>query len=107
MSGRAGLRRRDVVEASIWTTSPRGVSIALVAKQTTVTVADELDGFWSAKEVTFSLDGQSWAIDLSAKNRSALEKTLKPASPKPLNRAQPPGSGLPQIRSSRPPPGFG
>ena len=49
-----------------------------MAKQTTVTVTDDLDGSANAKEVTFSLDGQSWAIDLSAKNRSALEKALKP-----------------------------
>jgi hypothetical protein len=49
-----------------------------MAKQTTVTVTDDLDGSANAKEVTFSLDGESWTIDLSAKNRSALEKALKP-----------------------------
>jgi nucleoid-associated protein Lsr2 len=49
-----------------------------MAKQTTVTVTDDLDGSANAKEVTFSLDGESWTIDLSAKNRNALEKALKP-----------------------------
>ena len=49
-----------------------------MAKQTTVTVTDDLDGSANAKEVTFSLDGESWTIDLSPKNRKALEKALKP-----------------------------
>ena len=43
-----------------------------------MTVTDDLDGSANAKEVTFSLDGESWIIDLSAKNRNALEKALKP-----------------------------
>jgi len=47
-----------------------------MATQTTVT--DDLDGSANAKEVTFSLNGESWTIDLSAKNRAALEKALKP-----------------------------
>ena len=49
-----------------------------MAKQTTVTVTDDLDGSANAKEVTFSLNGESWTIDLSTKNRNALEKALKP-----------------------------
>lgn len=49
-----------------------------MAKQTTVTITDDLDGSANAKEVSFSLDGRSWVIDLSAKNRAALEKALKP-----------------------------
>ena len=55
-----------------------GVSIAFMATQTTVTVTDDLDGSGNAKEVAFSLNGESWTIDLSAKNRAALEKALKP-----------------------------
>ena len=55
-----------------------GVSIAFMATQTTVTVTDDLDGSGNAKEVAFSLNGESWTIDLSAKNRTALEKALKP-----------------------------
>ena len=49
-----------------------------MAKQTTVTITDDLDGSTNAKEVSFSLNGRSWVIDLSAKNRAALEKALKP-----------------------------
>ena len=49
-----------------------------MARQTTVTVTDDLDGSANAKEVSFSLDGTSWTIDLNAKNRTALEKALKP-----------------------------
>jgi hypothetical protein len=49
-----------------------------MATQTTVTITDDLDGSANAKEVSFSLNGKSWTIDLSAKNRAALEKALKP-----------------------------
>jgi Lsr2 len=49
-----------------------------MAKQTTVTITDDLDGSANAKEVSFSLNGRTWTIDLSAKNRAALEKALKP-----------------------------
>jgi hypothetical protein len=49
-----------------------------MAKQTTVTITDDLDGSANAKEVSFSLGGRSWVIDLSPKNRAALEKALKP-----------------------------
>ncbi len=49
-----------------------------MAKQTTVTVTDDMDGSTNAKEVTFSLNGESWTIDLNAKNRAALDKALKP-----------------------------
>jgi hypothetical protein len=49
-----------------------------MAKQTTVTITDDLDGSTNAKEVSFSLNGQNYLIDLSAKNQAALEKALKP-----------------------------
>ena len=49
-----------------------------MAKQTTVTITDDLDGSANAREVSFGLDGKTWVIDLSAKNRAALEKALKP-----------------------------
>jgi hypothetical protein len=52
--------------------------IPFMAKQTTVTVTDDLDGSTNAKEVSFSLNGRSWVIDLNAKNRAGLEKALKP-----------------------------
>ena len=49
-----------------------------MAKQPTVTITDDLDGSATAKEASFNLDGRTWTIDLSAKNRAALEKALKP-----------------------------
>ena len=49
-----------------------------MARQTTVTVTDDLDGSGNAEEVSFSLDGVAWTIDLGAKNRAALQKALKP-----------------------------
>ena len=49
-----------------------------MAKQTTVTITDDLDGSTNATEVTFSLNGRTWVIDLSPKNQAALEKALKP-----------------------------
>jgi Lsr2 len=49
-----------------------------MAKTTTVTVTDDLDGSKNAEEVSFSFEGASWTIDLSAKNKAALEKALKP-----------------------------
>ena len=52
--------------------------ISAMARQTTVTVTDDLDGSANAKEVTFGWDGTWWTIDLSAKNRGSLEKALKP-----------------------------
>jgi hypothetical protein len=35
-----------------------------MATQTTVTVTDDLDGSANAKPVAFSLNGESWTIDL-------------------------------------------
>jgi len=49
-----------------------------MATQTTVAVTDDLDGSANAQAVSFSLDGTSWTIDLSSRNRVALEKALKP-----------------------------
>ena len=43
-----------------------------------MTITDDLDGSANAREVSFGLDGKTWVIDLSAKNRAALEKALKP-----------------------------
>ncbi len=60
-----------------------------MAKQTTVTVTDDLGGSANAREVTFSLDGDSWTIDLSTKNRNALEKALKPYIAKAAKQGRP------------------
>ncbi len=48
----------------------------MMAKTTIVT--DDLDGTSAAETVTFAYDGVSYSIDLSKKNRTALEKALKP-----------------------------
>ena len=52
--------------------------IVVMARHTTVTVTDDLDGSANAKEVTFGWDGAWWTIDLSAKNRASLAKALRP-----------------------------
>jgi hypothetical protein len=50
----------------------------LVAKTTVTHVIDDLDGSKDASEVRFSFEGVDYSIDLSRKNRAALEKALKP-----------------------------
>jgi hypothetical protein len=47
-----------------------------MAKQTTVTLIDDLDGGTAAESVLFALDGTSYEIDLSAKNAKALRSAL-------------------------------
>jgi nucleoid-associated protein Lsr2 len=49
-----------------------------MAKTTITQVTDDIDGSKNATEVSFSLDGKSWTIDLSNKNRKKLEAALKP-----------------------------
>ena len=71
--------------------------IGRMATQTTVTITDDLDGSANAKEVSFSLDGRSWVIDLSAKNRAALEKALKPY----IAKATEQRGGTPRGKSGR------
>jgi hypothetical protein len=44
----------------------------------TTTIVDDLDGSANAETVEFSLGSNSYSIDLSKKNRAALEKALKP-----------------------------
>ena len=81
-----------------------------MARQTTVTVTDDLDGSANAKEVSFSLDGDTWTIDLSAKNRAAIEKALKPyiakatqqpTQPSRRGRAGTPAKGARRVPSRR------
>ena len=49
-----------------------------MARTTITQVSDDLDGSKDAEEVSFSFDGVDYTIDLSKKNRAALEKVLKP-----------------------------
>jgi hypothetical protein len=49
-----------------------------MAKQTTTTITDDLDGTKDATEVAFSYNGTDFTIDLSKKNAAAFEKALKP-----------------------------
>lgn len=39
-------------------------------------VVDDIDGTEEAREVTFSLDGETWRIDLSEANRQRLRAAL-------------------------------
>ncbi|WP_134324826.1 histone-like nucleoid-structuring protein Lsr2 [Cumulibacter soli] len=39
-------------------------------------VVDDIDGTEDAREVTFSLDGETWRIDLSEENRERLRDAL-------------------------------
>lgn len=49
-----------------------------MARKTITQITDDIDGSSNAEEVTFSLMGVDYTIDLSKKNRAALEKALKP-----------------------------
>jgi hypothetical protein len=49
-----------------------------VAKQTTVTMVDDLDGGRADEQVEFSVDGRSYEIDLSAANSARLREVLAP-----------------------------
>ncbi|MFC4944541.1 histone-like nucleoid-structuring protein Lsr2 [Pseudonocardia sp. GCM10023141] len=49
-----------------------------MAKQTTVTLVDDLDGSEADEQVEFAVDGRSYEIDLSAANSSRLREALAP-----------------------------
>lgn len=49
-----------------------------VAKQTTVTLVDDLDGSEADEQVEFALDGKSYEIDLSTENGKRLRAALDP-----------------------------
>ena len=65
---------------------PRGVSAypeqfrkaAPVAKQTTVTLVDDLDGSVADEQVEFAMDGKAYEIDLSSANSARLREALAP-----------------------------
>jgi hypothetical protein len=49
-----------------------------MAKQTTVTLVDDLDGTEAEEQVEFAVDGKSYEIDLSASNSARLREALAP-----------------------------
>ena len=49
-----------------------------MAKQIVTNFVDDLDGTKAEGTVSFTFDGQALEIDLSKKNRTALEKLLAP-----------------------------
>lgn len=49
-----------------------------MASKVSVIVNDDLDGSEGAQTTTFGLDGTTYEIDLSPKNRVKLEKALAP-----------------------------
>jgi hypothetical protein len=49
-----------------------------VAKQTTVTLVDDIDGSAAEEQVEFAVDGKSYEIDLSAANSTKLREALAP-----------------------------
>ena len=49
-----------------------------MAKQTTVTLVDDLDGSKADEQVEFAVDGRSYEIDLSAANSARLREVLAP-----------------------------
>jgi len=73
-----------------------------MARQTTVTVTDDLDGSANAQEVSFGFDGTSWTIDLSARNRAALQKALKPYIAKATQQPARQSARRTQRRAGRP-----
>lgn len=49
-----------------------------MAKNTVVTITDDIDGSDGAETVAFSFDGQSYEIDLGKKNLEKFKKGLQP-----------------------------
>jgi hypothetical protein len=49
-----------------------------VAKQTTVTIIDDIDGSSGAEQVEFAFEGRSYEIDLSPGNADRLREALAP-----------------------------
>lgn len=49
-----------------------------MAKHTTVTLVDDLDGGEADEQVQFAVDGKTYEIDLSSKNAERLREGLAP-----------------------------
>jgi hypothetical protein len=68
-----------------------------MAQKVSVQYVDDLDGSAASGPVGFSLDGKSYAIDLSDANASKLGRSSLPSSPQPAVPA-----GLLDARAQRP-----
>ena len=64
--------------AWLWAAFPGRGEGRQVAKQTTVSLVDDLDGSEATEQVQFAVDGTSYEIDLSAENSAKLRETLAP-----------------------------
>lgn len=67
-----------------------------MARTVVTHITDDVDGSKDAEEVQFALHGVLYTIDLSKKNRAALERALKPyldAATKVSNRSGRRGAG--------------
>ena len=53
-------------------------SLGVMAKQTLVSLVDDIDGTKAAVTVSFAWDGKSYEIDLSKRNAAAFEKAVAP-----------------------------
>jgi len=49
-----------------------------MAKQTIVSITDDIDGSEGAETVSFEYDGQAWEIDLGENNRANFHQALAP-----------------------------
>jgi hypothetical protein len=49
-----------------------------MAKQTTVTLVDDIDGTEADEQIEFTMDGRSYEIDLSSANSARLRGALEP-----------------------------
>ena len=49
-----------------------------MARTMTIKIADDIDGSANAEGYPFSYDGQDYTIDLSNKNKSEMDRAMKP-----------------------------
>lgn len=75
-----------------------------MAKQTTVTLVDDIDGSIADEQVEFALDGKHYEIDLSAANGKRLREVLDPfvdAARRAPSRRSSSAAGRPRTSSDR------
>jgi uncharacterized membrane protein len=65
----------------------------------TLVLTDDLDGSAGAQTVTFGINGRTYQIDLSKKNRTAFEKVLQPYIE--ASRREPTRARAPRVAAAR------